>query len=202
MANSSKSSSHPVMRLLFWEGLALAGYFHIRHHPFDDRVWGPVFSHNALFFLVAYPTLYFFRWILSDGCLSKIAWPVSFILSLALGASTYIWLAYLFFTVNSPYFHSMANHETALGILYALLYFPLVQPLLGVSRRYHSLGELFWILVYSALGGFIGYEAGWFLFRKAAWAQADKAHWFLMWFGLTLLSSAIGAWIAQGRRKG
>jgi len=189
------------MRFLFWEGLALVGFFHIRLHPFDDRIWGPVFFHNALFFLAAYPILYFFRWSLGDGCLAKILWPIGFALGLALGASTYLWLAYLFLTVNSPYFHSMTQHETALGILFALLYFPLIQPLLGVSKKYHSLGELFWVLLFSGVGGFAGYEAGWFIFRKAAWAHEDRSRWFLAWLALILLGSAIGAWLGQRRSR-
>jgi hypothetical protein len=195
------SESRSILRLLLWEGLAAAGFLHLRLHPIADPIWSMNFFYNSLFFLTAYPILYVYRWKLADGCLGMVMWPLSFALSWGMGASAYLWILYGFYFTGNPFFRPMADHFLALGALFILVYFPLLEPALGVSRRYYSLGQLFWIYFYSALGGFIGYETGWFISQKFASVQADRSHWFLLWVFLMLLGTAAGALLAQRRLK-
>src|SRR5258708_1290404 len=135
----AKESSRSILRLLFWEGMALAGLLHVRLYPLADPFWNLNFFYNALFFLAPYPVLYVYRWKLSGGCLSTLMWPLSFVLSWALGVSAYLWLAYIFLFTVIPYSHAMTTHWFALGLLFGFIYFPLVQPLWGVSKKYQSL---------------------------------------------------------------
>jgi hypothetical protein len=194
-------SSRSILRLFFWEGLALAGLIQIHLHPFINHLWNLNFFYNALFFLAAYPVLFIYRWKMTEGCLNTVLWPLSFVLGWLLGVSAYLWTAYILLLTDSPYYYSLINHEISLGILFVFIYFPLIQPLWGTSRRYYSLGELGWILFYSVLGGFIGYETGWFISNKFPSLRVDVGHWFLLWLGSILLGTAIGALIAQRRGK-
>ncbi len=200
MANGS-DHSRSILRLLLWEGLAAAGLVYIRLHPYADPFWNLNFFYNALFFLLAYPVLYVYHWKVAQGCLAAVLWPVSFVLSWGLGVSCYLWIAYFLLLGNSPYFYAMELHYVPLGILFAFIYFPLIQPILGVGPKYQSLAGLFWLFLYSALGGFFGYETGWFLSRKFPPIQTEHSHWLLLWLGLTFLGTAIGAQIAQRRRS-
>ena len=198
----AKDSGRSILRLLLWEGLAAAGLIYIHLHPYADHVWNLNFFYNALFFLLAYPLLYVYRWKLTDGCLATMMWPISFVLSWGLGVSSYLWIAYLFLATGSPYFFAMTTHLVPLGILFAFVYFPLIQPILGTGKNYLTLGGLLWLLFYSALGGFFGYETGWFLSKKLPSVQTEHGHWLLLWLGLTFLGTAVGALIAQRRGKG
>ncbi len=201
MAKSSENS-RSFLRLLFWEGLAVVGLLYIHSHPLANHLWDLNFFYNALFFLLAYPILYVYRWKLTDGCLASLMWPISFVLGWGLGASSYLWTTYLLLMANSPFFYAMTQHFVSLGFLFAFIYFPLLQPILGVGKKYQDLGQLFWALLYSALGGFIGYETGWFISQKFPSVRTDNGHWFLLWLGIVLLGTAIGAMIAQRRGKG
>lgn len=195
----AKESDRSLIRLLVWEALAVAGLVTIHLHPYADHIWNLNFFYNALFFLLAYPILYIYRWKITDGCLSSILWPLSFILSWGLGVSSYLWIAYLLLIAGSPYFFAMKVHYIPLGILFVFIYFPLIQPILGVSKKYQTLGGLIWLLFYSALGGFVGYETGWFVGHKFPSVRTDVGHWFLLWLGLTFLGTAVGALVAQRR---
>ncbi len=196
-----KETSRSLLRLFFWEGLALAGLVQIHFHPYADHFWNLDFFYNAVFFLVAYPLLYIYRWKMTDGCLGTVMWPLSFVLSWLLGVSAYLWITYILLLSNSPYFNALKNHEMALGVLFVFVYFPLIQPLWGISKKYYSLGEMVWIVFYSGLGGFIGYETGWFISNKFPTVRTDISHWFLLWLGFILLGTAIGALTAQRRGK-
>lgn len=197
----AQNPDRSIIRLLIWEGLAASGLIYIHLHPYADPIWNLNFFYNALFFLLAYPILYVWRWKLADGCLGTLMWPVGFVLSWLLGVSAYLWITYLLLIISSPYFYAMKLHYLSLGILFAFIYFPLLQPLLGIGKKYQTLGGHVWALFYSVLGGFIGYETGWFVSRKFPAIRADGSHWFLLWLGLTFLGTAVGALIAQRRGK-
>jgi hypothetical protein len=138
---------------------------------------------------------------MTDGCLPSLLWPLSFVLSFAVGASSYLWITYVLLVTGSPYSSAMTEHFVPLGILFAFIYFSLGQALLGVGKRYQTLGQMMWVLFYSALGGFIGYETGWFVSQKFPSVRVDHGHWLLLWLGITFLGTAIGALIAQKRGK-
>ncbi len=200
MANGS-DHSRSILRLLIGEGLAAAGLVYARLHPYADPLWNLNFFYNALFFLLAYPILYVYRWTMAEGCLAAVLWPVSFVLSWGLGVSCYLWIAYLLLLGNSPYFYAMKLHYVPLGVLFAFIYFPLIQPILGVGPKYQTLGGLLGLFLYSALGGFFGYETGWFLSRRFPAIQTEHSHWLLLWLGLTFLGTAIGAQVAPKRNS-
>jgi hypothetical protein len=185
--------------MFLWEGLALAGLLHIRLHPNANPIWDLNFFYNALFFLVAYPILYVYRWKMAGGCLGTIMWPLSFVLSGCLGISAYLWTTYLLLWSGSPYANSMKNHWLVLGPLFALVYFPLVEPLWGISRKFFSMGQLFGILFYSALCGFLSLLLARFVDQK--FGESMGTNRFLLWLGLVLLGSAVGALIARQRGK-
>jgi hypothetical protein len=194
-------NSRSFLRLLLWEGAALAGLLHLQMHPLASPLWSLNFFYNALFFLVAYPLLYVYRWKVSEGCLNLILWPLSFVLSWGLGVSTYLWMAYWFNFTGNPFSAAMRNHEIVLGILFAVIYFALIQPVLGTSQRYQSLGQLLWVFLYSALGGFLCFLLGQFVVHK--WGDSmTSGNQFLLWLGLILLGTAVGSLIAQRRSKG
>jgi hypothetical protein len=126
---------------------------------------------------------------------------LSFVLSWALGVSSYLWIAYLLLTIGSPYFGAMTQHFIPLGIIFTFIYFTLGEAVLGVGKSYQTLGNLLWVLFYSAMGGFIGYETGWFVSQKFPSVRTDHSHWLLLWLGITFLGTAVGALIAQRRGK-
>lgn len=195
-------NSRSFLRLLFWEGLALAGFLHLRAHPLAHELWGMNFFYGALFFLVTYPILFIYRWVVMGGCLGTILWPLSYLLSLGLGVSSYLWVTYSLLFTGNPFSSALMNHPAAMGFLFVFVYFPLIQPFLGVTRKYQPLGNLVWVLVYSVLGGFLGYVLGWFFSQKIASIQADRSHWFLLWLACVLIGTAAGAVIAQRHGKG
>jgi hypothetical protein len=195
------TSGRSVLRLLFWEALGLAGLIEIHSHPIANHFWDLNFSYNALFFLAAYPILFVYRWKAAGGCLGTLLRPLSFLLSWGLGVSAFIWMTYAFLLTGSPYFYSPIQHPLVLGFLFAFVYFPLVQPLWGISRKYQTLVDLLGVLLLSASCGFLGYEVGWWVGRKFPAVRADGDHWFLMWLGLILLGMAVGALAGQKREK-
>lgn len=196
MAKDSKGS-RSILHLLFWEGLAAAGLIYHHRHPLADSFWEITFRYNALFFLVAYPILYVSRWQAAEGCLGMILWPLSFILSLALGVSAYLWAAFMFHSMGNPFFFAMTQHERVLGVLFIFIYFPLIQPLWGIGKSYYPLGKLVWVLFYSALGGLLGFLLGRFVIQKFGTSLTADSGKFLLWLSLTLLGTAIGALAAR-----
>ena len=201
MPNDKSSSNRSILRLFFWEGLALTGLAIIHYHQNANHIWNLNFFYNALFFLVAYPLLYVYRWKMAEGCLGTMLWPFSYLLNWLLGVSAFLWTAFGLFMADSPFYYKFIDHEIIFGILFVFIYFPLIQPLWGTGKKYYSLVELLWILVYSALGGFLGYVAGWFFSNKFPSVRTDTGHWFLLWLGFILLGTAIGAMVAQRREK-
>jgi hypothetical protein len=197
----AQDSDRSIIRLLLWEGLAAVGLVAIHLHPYANHIWNLNLFYNALFFLLAYPILYVYRWKVTEGCLATLLWPLSFALSWGLGISSYIWTAYILLLTGSPYFYAMTGHLIPLGILFAFIYFPLIQPLLGVGKNFQTLGQLLWMLISSALGGFVGYATGWYMSQKFSTVRAEHSHWLLLWLGLTFLGTALGALIAQRRGK-
>ena len=197
MANETKVSSRSLLRLFFWEGLAVAALLHLRQHPLADSFWSLNFFYNALFFLAAYPILYVYRWKLAGGCLGTILWPLSFLLSFGLGVSAYLWIAYVFYFTLNPYYHLMIHQAPILGVLFLFLYFPLIQPLWGIGQKYYPLGKLVWILVCAALGGFLGFLLGQYLTNKFAQSLGSDKTQFLLWLALIFLGTAAGALAAR-----
>lgn len=201
MGKAKEGNDRSILRLLFWEGLGLAGFLHVLRHPVTHEWWSLHFFHNALFFLVAYPLLYVARWKATAGCLHMILLPLSFVLSWALGLSAYLWTTYWLYITGSPYSSAFTQHEIILGILFVFVYFPLIQPLWGISRKYFSLGDLTWLLLYSSLGGFLGFLVGRFVDQKIGENLGTDGRRFLLWLILILLGLAIGALTAQRRVK-
>jgi len=197
MAKGS-GNDRSLLRLIFWEALALAAFLYLKTHPLAAPLWALHFFYNALFFLVAYPLLYVYRWKVSEGCLNMVFWPLSFVLRWGLGVSAYLWTAYGFFVTGNPFFTAMEHHWIVLGVLFAFVYFPVIQPLWGISQRYYGLGLSIWIVVYSGLGGFLGFLLGQFAVRH--WLSTlETNNQFLVWLGLILLGIALGALLARRR---
>ena len=198
MAKES-GTTHSLGRLLFCEGLSLAGFLHLHFHPLANTLWEWLFYHSALFFLVAYPVLYVYRWKLPGGCLATLMWPLSFPLSIGLGAATYLWIAYFFLVTGNPYYGGMMNHPVALGLIFPFLYFPVLQPILGVTAKVYPLGELWKLALLSLLGGAVGYFAGWALLQKWGSHVSSGDLKFTLWLGLILLGAALGAFLVRRR---
>jgi len=161
MAKTGKSTDRSILRLLFWEGLALAGFLHLLAHPLANEFWGWLFFYNSLTFLVAYPILYVYRWKMTGGCLGMVLWPLSFFLDWVLAGCFYLWTAYAFLVLGSPFYGAFLNHWIILGILSLFVYFPLVQPVWGIGLKYHPFGDLVRLSVAGFLGGILGYALGW-----------------------------------------
>ncbi len=201
MGKKAAAEDRSFFRLLFWEALGVAGLLHIQIHPTASELLGLHFFHNALFFVVAYPLLYVYRWKLPEGCLGTILWPVSFVLSWALGVCAYLWTVYLLYFTGNPFSTAMRQHEIALGFLFIFVYFPLIQPLWGISRKYYSLGQLVWVLLFSAFGGFIGFLMGRFVDQQFGIRFGAGSGRFLVWLGLILVGAAVGAFGAKSLVK-
>ena len=189
------------LRLLFWEGAALLGFLHLHLHPMAKDRFEWLFFYNGLFFLVAYPLLFVYRWKFTDGCLSTILWPVSFVLGWALGASAYLWTAYALLFTGNPFGLTLMGHWVVLGFLFLFIYLPLLQPLLGTSRNYATLGQLAWILFYSTLGCLLGFLLGQFVDHKFGASIGMDSRRFLLWLALTLVGAAVGALAGQKGSK-
>jgi hypothetical protein len=196
----TKEQGRSFLRLLLFEALALGGYLYLLHHPVTQLFWNQNFRINALAFLAAFPLLFLYRWKVAEGCLGLVLFPLGWVLSLGLGVSCYLWLACGFYYAGSPFYASLTKHEAVLGLLFALVYFPLLEPILGVSKKYFPLHRILWILLFAGLGGFLGYLVGQFVIRKAGLPTGDNAQLFLLWLALVLIGVAVGALGAQ--RKG
>ena len=103
MGKSKAGGDRSFLRLLFWEGLGLAGLLHVLLHPIAQELWSLHFFHNAVFFVVAYPLIYVARWKASEGCLGMILSPLGFILSWGLGLSAYLWVTYWLYFNGNPF---------------------------------------------------------------------------------------------------
>jgi len=190
------------LRLLFWEGIGLAGFFHLHAHPIANPSWSFYFFYGVLFFLLAYPVLYFYRWKVMGGCLGMVLWPLSYVLSWGLGVSAYLGIAYVLLFAGNPAFFTLWDHWAAMGFLFIFVYFPLIQPLWGVSRNYCALPDLLRILFYPLLGGCLGFGLGWVVSQKFLFTTASNEIRFLLWLGMILLGTALGSFFAQRRLKG
>ena len=190
-----------LLRMLFWEGLGVAGLVHVLRHPVANEAWGLSFFYSALFFLAAYPLLYIYRWKLAGGFLDILLWPLSFILSLGLGVSAYLWTAYWLYIMGNPYSYSLIKHCYVLGPLFVFIYFPIIQPFWGVTKRYYSLPGLFVLVFYSGLCGFLGYLVGYFLDQKFGASLGGANSRFVLWLSLIFLGTAIGGLATQNRTK-
>jgi len=91
----------------------------------------------------------------------------------------------------------MIHHEVVLGFLFLFLYFPLIQPIWGIGKKYFSLGKLIWILLFAALGGFLGFLLGQFLTKKLSPSLGGDTSQFLLWLALIFLGAAAGAVAAR-----
>lgn len=197
-----KGSDRSIVRLLVWEALALVGFLQIQFHPFANELWDLNFRYNALFFLVAYPFLYIYRWKLTEGCLSTLLWPFSFLFGWLMAVSAYLWMAYLLLLFGSSFFYTVIHHMAALGFLFIFLYFPILQPLLGVGQSYHSFGTVLKSLLWAGLGGALGYFLGFWVDSRFGHSFPEEGHRFLLWLGLMLLGAALGALFAPKGSKG
>ena len=110
-------------------------------------------------------------------------------------------MTYILFVTGSPYYFSMMNHGVILGFLFAFIYFPLVQPILGTSKNYYSLGALVGVLFYSFLGGLLGFLLGQFVDHKFGTLIGFDNRRFLLWLALILIGTAIGALVAKRGSK-
>lgn len=200
MSDEKKAGGRSPLRLLLFEALALVGYLYILHHPIAQPSWSQNFRINAMVFLAAYPLLFLYRWKVAEGCLGMVLWPLGWALSFVLGITCYLWLTCGFYYTGSPFYNSLMKHQAVLGLLFALVYFPLLEPILGVSQKYFPLHRILWILLFSGLGGFLGYLVGQFVIRRAGIPTGDNAQLFLLWLALILIGAAVGALGAQ--RKG
>ena len=192
-------NSRSLLRLLFWEGMALIGFLHILRYPNANPLWSLHFHYNAIVFLIAYPLLYVYRWKMADGFLGLVMWPVSILLSWGLGVSAYLCITYWLQFSGSPYTGSLMNHWLVLGALFIFIYFPLIQPVLGTSQKYFSLGPLLVIFFYSGLGGFLGLLLGKFVDGKYGVSIGNNR--FLLWLSLILIGTAVGALAARKQGK-
>ncbi len=199
MAKKEKKQDRSWIRLIFWEILFLIGLGQVLTHPMVDQPLAKTFYYGAVFCTAAYPLLYMLRWKMSEGLLGLIFWPVRLLFGLGLGVASYLWLVYVLMVTGSPYSSALTQHWVVLGVLFVLVYFPLLEPILGVGKRYFSLGELFWLLLYSGIGGFLCYLLGRFVDTK--FGVSIGPEWrFPLWLFLILIGIAIGAF-AQGRGK-
>jgi hypothetical protein len=123
------------------------------------------------------------------------------VLGWTLGASAYLWTAYLLLFAGNPFGLALMNHWAILGILFLFIHLPLIQPLLGISQTYATLGQMVGILFYSALGGLLGFLLGQFVDHKFATSIGLDSRRFLVWLGLTLTGAAVGAMAAQRGAK-
>jgi hypothetical protein len=195
----AKSPDRSLIRLIVWEGLAFLGLLQIQLHPFANEIWDLNFRYNALFFLVAYPFVYVYRWKLTDGCLNLAFWPFNFLFGWLLGVSAYLWVAYLLLLLGSPFFFTMIHHTAALGFLFIFIYFPLIQPLWGVGQSYKSLGTVLKSLLWAGAGGAMGFALGYWVDSRFGHSLPEEGHRFLLWLGLMLFGAALGALFGQKR---
>lgn len=190
-----------LMRMFFWEALGVAGFIYILLHPVANSLWDLGFFYSALFFLAAYPLLYIYRWKLAGGFLDILLLPTSFVLSLGLGVSAYLWITYWLYITGNPYAHSLMNHYYVMGPLFIFIYFPFIQPFWGVTRYYYSLPGLVILMFYSGLCGFIGYLLGSFVDHKFGASLGSENTRFVLWLSLIFIGIAIGALSTQRKAK-
>src|SRR6185295_6193161 len=129
--------------------------------------------------------LYVYRWKMAGGCLGTIMWPLSFVLSWLLGVSAYLWITYWMLFYGNPYVRAMMNHWLVLGLLFAFVYFPLIEPILGISRRFFTLGQLLKIVFFSGLCGFLSILLARFLDQK--FGESIGGNRFLLWLSVILI---------------
>ena len=197
-----KGSDRSILRMIFWEVLAFLGFLQIQFHPFANELWDLNFRYNALFFLVAYPFLYVYRWKLTEGCLNLALWPFGFLFGWLMAVSAYLWTAYFLLLFQSSFFYTMIHHAAALGFLFIFLYFPIIQPLLGVGQSYRSFGTVLKSLLWAAGGGALGYILGFWVDSRFGRSLPEEGHRFLLWLGLMLLGAALGALFGQRQKSG
>jgi len=193
----TKSGGRSIVRLLLFEALALGGYLYLQNHPMARPLWGLNFRIYALAFLAAYPLFFIYRWKVAGGCLGLVFWPIGYALSLALGISCYAWLTLGLYYSGSIFYGNLTKHEIVFVLLFGLVYFPLLEPVLGVSKKNFSFPQTLWILLFSVFGGFLGYLLGDFMIRKAGTPVTDKGNLFLLWILFILIGAAVGAMGAQ-----
>jgi hypothetical protein len=190
-----------LLRMLFWEGLGVAWFLHVLSHPVAHELLGVGYFYAAIFFLAAYPLLYIYRWKLAGGFLDILLWPLSFILGLGLGVSAYLCITYWLYFLGNPYAYSLIKHFYALGPLFVFIYYPVIQPFWGVTKRYYSLPGLLVLVIYAGLCGFLGFLVGYFLDQKLGSSLGSAHSRFVLWLLLMFLGTAIGGLAAQKRTK-
>jgi len=198
LAKGKTTSERSLLRLLAWEGLALAGFLHLLAHPLANEFWGWLFFYNALVFLLAYPILYIYRWKMMGGCLGMVLWPVSFVLDWVLATSFYLWCAYLFLILGLPFYSALMGHWLVLGILSIFIYFPWIQPVWGIGQRYYPLGDVLRLTAACFLGGLAGYMVGWYGGNLLEPHLGSGDGRFLFWLAWILLG--LGAAAFYGRK--
>jgi hypothetical protein len=190
-----------LLRMFFWEALGAAWFVHVIYHPIAHEALGMTYFYAAVFFLAAYPLLYIYRWKLAGGFLDILLWPLSFILGLGLGVSAYLCIAYWLYFSGNPYSYSLIKHFYVLGPLFVFIYYPVIQPFWGVTKRYYSLPGLFVLTIYAGFCGFLGFLVGYFLDQKIGYTMESSNSRFVLWLLLMFLGTAIGGLAAQKRTK-
>ena len=199
-AKKKTKESRSPWRLLFWGGLAFLGFYWLSRHPVPIDFKTIPFRENALFFLVAYPLLFVYRWMGVDGFLGVLLGPVAWVLGWVLGVSIYLWIEYAFLLAQLPYAGILKVHWIGMGLLFVPLYLLFFRNFMGISRIYYTMEECLALCLWVALGGGGGFLLGKFFDDHLQQTAFIQNYRFVLWLLLIWLGMVLALLIARKKK--
>jgi hypothetical protein len=194
-------------RFILWETLGIVGFLHILQYAPPNDSTPLFFLANAVIFIAAFPTLYFYNQLKLPTFLKLFISPLGMVLRVVLLACCYFWVTYVFYASNFTLgevscFQIFKDYWYFLGPFFVFDYFSMVEHLWGLSKVNFS----FWTSLAVVSDGVSGVVTGFYLGRtlNTKWGMffGDESTRALIWTIFILIGIAAISWFGNKTRKG
>ena len=194
-------------RFILWEILGIVGFLHILQYAPANESTPLYFLANAVIFLAAFPTLYFYNQLRIPIALKMLILPLQILLRLLLMVSCFFWIAYLLYGTGcllgkASCFIAFRDYWMFLGPFFIFDYFFFIEHLWGLSRANFTFWSSLGLISDSVSGVVLGFYLGRILITKWGMFFGDDEIQALIRMVFVFLGVAIAVWFGNKTRKG
>lgn len=194
-------------RFILWEIVGIVGFLHILlYAPANDPT--PLFFLvNAVVFLVAYPTLYFYTQMKMPVVLKFLVFPLGVALRVLLMATSFLWITYVLYASGlflgaASCFIVVKTYWMFLAPFFVVDYFFFFEHLWGLSRVNFTFWSSLGMISDSVSGVVGGLYLGRTLITKWGMFLGDVEVQGLIWSIFILIGVSAVVWFGNKTRKG
>lgn len=199
--------SPPFSRFILWEILGVVGFVHILQYGPANESTPLFFLANAVVFLAAYPTLYYYNQLKLPTILKFLILPLSMTLRFLLMINCFIWVTYVLYATgfmlgDVSCFAVFKDYWMFLGPFFAMDYFFLVEHLWGLSKDNFTFWRSVGMISDATSGVVGGFVLGRILNTKWGMFFGMPDVRALIWIIFILIGVAAVEWFGNKTRKG